>query len=300
MTHIWKKGVNTASPHKVVRIQGVNTQKVVRMVSSTGQNKTQLLRTLLPLPPYAFSTPHLFFYYSAHSILLLCLDSPFPKFEFKISLLDWQASCQAWCMGDAVRSPPGARDPSIGNHSSEKKLSFFNTIHGTYCSHLISSFPSCNYHHQVGQGLKISSVHLCPWGLQFLNLSLYISTEWVVKGNVGGMCLGKWCISSLAMDLQCLLLVMYFSLWRIIEVLALENASSLPFCRMKCFSFSRSGSPFLVGQYLTFLSNCLAMAFSSVFQPPIHSSSTKSWFRVTHFLLFFLWVLFLPGIIHPF
>lgn len=53
-----------------------------------------------------------------------------------------------------------------------KKTSFFITIHRTYCSQFICSSLSCNYHLQVGQGLKISSVHLGPWGFQFSNLSL--------------------------------------------------------------------------------------------------------------------------------
>lgn len=69
---------------------------------------------------------------------------------------------KAWFMQMPSDPLPGACDPVIVDHNSGKKLhssSLFMepTVLNSY-AHLFS----CNYHLQVGQGLKISSVHLGP------------------------------------------------------------------------------------------------------------------------------------------
>lgn len=78
------------------------------------------------------------------------------------------------------------------------------------------------------------------------------------------------------------------SLWGTTEGPALDNASSFLFCRVKCFSFSRSESPSWAESHV-FLSNSLAMAFSTIFLSPICSAST-------HFLLSLLSVVSVLGL----
>lgn len=98
--------------------------------------------------------------------------------------------------------------------------------------------------------------------------------------------------SWLVIDLHCSLLITYASLWEINGVLVFDNASSLLFCGMKCFSISKSGVPLLrQSRILSHLFGRCSFVFYVVASPsqPFH------WVLISRcpFSSFLFWMLFL-------
>lgn len=123
-----------------------------------------------------FSMAHLFVlhhtrYDKGLRFFLIISFSSFHKIEFEVSLLGWQGFCLGLC---EMPSDP-FQEPVIlvlWTTSSEKKFLPLTESMEPIVLTSYTHFPYVIITFRLDKVWKMSSVHLCPWGFQFLNLSL--------------------------------------------------------------------------------------------------------------------------------